>query len=99
MKAAVVEQLGEVPCCLDVDEPQARDGLVVAQVRTAAIKNIERSLVAGTHYGSARMDLPALFAMLVEGTLSVATVSRPLTQVADAWAEPAPSGVRPVLVP
>ncbi|MGH3447375.1 MAG: hypothetical protein ACRDP4_07105 [Nocardioidaceae bacterium] len=45
------------------------------------------------------MDLPALFAMLVEGTISVATVPRPLTQVADAWAEPAPSGVRPVLVP
>ncbi len=59
MRAAIVERLGEVPRCVDMADPTAADGRVVARVRAAAIKNIERMLVAGTHYGSRRMQLPA----------------------------------------
>lgn len=59
MRAAVIDMLGEVPQCRAVPEPTAPEGQVVARVRAAAIKNIERMLVAGTHYGSGRMVLPA----------------------------------------
>ncbi|MDN5861435.1 MAG: zinc-binding dehydrogenase, partial [Pseudonocardia sp.] len=60
MKAAVVHALGRPPIYAEVEEPRPVDGQVVAQVRAAAVKNIERSLVAGTHYGSSRMRLPGL---------------------------------------
>lgn len=59
MRAAVVEQIGQAPRCIDVEEPIPATGMVVADVRAAAIKNIERALVAGTHYASTRMQLPA----------------------------------------
>lgn len=59
MRAAVIDSLGEVPHSRDVPEPAPADGQVVARVRAAAIKNIERMLVAGTHYGSNRMKMPA----------------------------------------
>ena len=59
MKAAVVERLGTAPVCGEVDEPAAGDGMVVAEVRAAAVKNFERALVAGTHYASGRLTLPA----------------------------------------
>lgn len=59
MKAAVIEAPGSVPACKDVAEPIAPEGWVLAQVQAAAIKNIERMLAAGTHYGSSRMSTPA----------------------------------------
>lgn len=59
MKAAVVERLGTAPVCGEVAEPVAGDGMVVAEVRAAAVKNIERSLAAGMHYASGRLALPA----------------------------------------
>ncbi|HEY8458333.1 MAG TPA: zinc-binding alcohol dehydrogenase family protein [Actinopolymorphaceae bacterium] len=59
MKAAVIERFGEAPVLGDVAEPQADGGRVVARVRAAAIKNVERMLVAGTHYASARLTPPA----------------------------------------
>src|SRR5690625_6124507 len=59
MKAAVIERLGGVPQYRDVVEPVAPEGGEVAQVRAAAIKNIERMLVAGSHYGSGELQLPA----------------------------------------
>lgn len=59
MKAAVIERLGGVPQCRDVPEVVAPEGGEVARVRAAAIKNIERMLVAGSHYGSRQLQLPA----------------------------------------
>lgn len=59
MKAAVIDELGRVPQYREVPDPVVPDGWVLARVRAAAIKNIERMLVAGTHYGSGRMELPA----------------------------------------
>lgn len=60
MKAAVIDRLGEVPQCREVPEPAPAAGQEVVRVRAAAIKNIERMLAAGTHYGSSRMALPGL---------------------------------------
>ncbi|QPZ38615.1 quinone oxidoreductase family protein [Paramicrobacterium chengjingii] len=59
MKAAVIDALGHTPVCREVEEPSAPEGWVVGRVRAAAIKNIERMLAAGTHYGSGHMALPA----------------------------------------
>lgn len=59
MRAAVIERFGEAPTCQEVPDPAPVDGQVVARVRAAAIKNIERMLVAGTHYGSRSLHLPA----------------------------------------
>jgi NADPH:quinone reductase-like Zn-dependent oxidoreductase len=59
MRAAVIEQFGQPPACLRVQNPVPGDGQVVARVRAAAVKNIERMLAAGTHYASSRLTLPA----------------------------------------
>lgn len=58
MKAAIVEGLGRPPVYGEAAEPRASDGEVVAQVCAAALKNIERSLVDGSHYASRRLPLP-----------------------------------------
>lgn len=59
MKAAVLDRLGGVPQYREVPDPVAPEGGEVARVRAAAIKNIERMLVAGSHYGSGQLVLPA----------------------------------------
>lgn len=58
MKAAIVDELGQVPRCVEVADPGQAEGRVVATVRAAAIKNIERLLVSGEHYGSAQLTMP-----------------------------------------
>lgn len=59
MKAAVVEQLGRAPAYVDVDDLVPSGDLVAAEVRAAAVKNIERALVAGSHYGSGQLAVPS----------------------------------------
>src|SRR5690625_4474234 len=59
MKAAVIERLGGVPQCRAVAEVVAPEGGEGARVRAAAIKNNVRMLVAGSHYGSRQLQLPA----------------------------------------
>ena len=63
MKAAMVERLGQAPVCREVPEPESADGKEIARMRASAVKNIERMLVAGTHYASARLTLPARIGM------------------------------------
>lgn len=63
MKAAVVETLGSWPHYAEVEEPRPTGNLVVADVRAAAVKNIERALVDGSHYGSGQLQLPAQVGM------------------------------------
>ena len=58
MKAAVIETLGRPPRYADFPDPQPADGAVVATVEAASLKNLDRGLVAGTHYGSASLPLP-----------------------------------------
>ncbi|MCW2511184.1 MAG: alcohol dehydrogenase [Mycobacterium sp.] len=60
MKAAVVEQWGQVPVYLDHLEPVARDGAVIATVEASALTNLSRALVSGTHYASKQIELPAI---------------------------------------
>lgn len=59
MKAALIDTLGETPHLADVPEPEAAEQRQVVRVRAAALKNIERMLAAGNHYGSAGLTLPA----------------------------------------
>lgn len=60
MKAAVVESWGETPVYTDFADPQARDGAVVATVEAAALTNLSRGLVSGTHYASREFRLPVI---------------------------------------
>lgn len=60
MKAALVEELGQAPRYTDVAEPEPTGNQVVGEVRAAAVKNIERLLAAGTHYGSGQLQLPGM---------------------------------------
>ncbi|AQA04261.1 alcohol dehydrogenase [Mycobacterium sp. MS1601] len=70
MKAAIVEQFGTAPRYADVETPLARDGLVVADVAAASVKNLDRGLVSGQHYGSSALKPP-----FVPGTDGVARLS------------------------
>ncbi|MDA2894816.1 zinc-binding alcohol dehydrogenase family protein [Mycolicibacterium sp. BiH015] len=58
MKAAVVAEFGQTPRYTDRAEPRAHDNMVVARVAAASIKNLDRGLVAGTHYGSRALHPP-----------------------------------------
>src|SRR5699024_9971602 len=58
MKAATIERFGQTPELTDVPDPVAGPGQRIAKVRAAAIKNIERMLAAGEHYGSYRAPMP-----------------------------------------
>ena len=59
MKAAVIDELGQVPRLREVPDPEVPEGRVLARVRAVAVKNIERMLAAGTHYGSKGLTMPA----------------------------------------
>jgi NADPH:quinone reductase-like Zn-dependent oxidoreductase len=58
MKAAVVNTLGQSPVYADFADPQPDDGAVVATVEAASLKNLDRGLISGAHYGSAALKLP-----------------------------------------
>src|SRR5699024_3948448 len=58
MRAAVVEEFGQTPHLVEVDKPAPENGKQVARVRAAALKNIERMLASGEHYGAAHMKMP-----------------------------------------
>lgn len=62
MKAAMVDRRGGVPEYRDVPEPEARDGEVVLTVVAVAVENVDRAIVAGTHYTAATFQaaLPAI---------------------------------------
>ncbi|HYB39302.1 MAG TPA: zinc-binding dehydrogenase [Mycobacterium sp.] len=60
MKAAVIEALGRPPVYGDFPDPSERDGAVVATVEAAALTNLARGLVSGSHYASASLPLPSV---------------------------------------
>ncbi|MEE6168522.1 MULTISPECIES: quinone oxidoreductase family protein [unclassified Mycolicibacterium] len=60
MKAAVVNQWGQVPTYTDVPEPQPREGAEVVTVEASALTNLTRALVSGKHYASKEIQLPAI---------------------------------------
>ncbi|GFG54256.1 alcohol dehydrogenase [Mycolicibacterium agri] len=60
MKAAVVDEWGAVPRYTDFPDPDPRNGDVVATVEAAALTNLTRGIVSGTHYASKDLQLPAV---------------------------------------
>jgi NADPH:quinone reductase-like Zn-dependent oxidoreductase len=62
MKAAVVDRPGGVPEHRDVPEPRTGDGEVLVTVTAVAVENVDRAIVAGTHYTAAEFHaaLPAV---------------------------------------
>jgi NADPH:quinone reductase-like Zn-dependent oxidoreductase len=62
MKAAVVDRRGGVPELRDVPDPRPRDGEVLVTVKAVAVENVDRAIVAGTHYTAAEFQsaLPAI---------------------------------------
>ena len=58
MKAAVVTEFGRSPRYTDVPAPTPVGDQLVGRVAAASVKNLDRGLVAGTHYGSAALTPP-----------------------------------------
>nr|WP_294851472.1 zinc-binding alcohol dehydrogenase family protein [uncultured Sphingomonas sp.] len=52
MKAAIVERLGAAPLYGNFAEPDIAPGEVPVRVQAAALKQLERAIVAGKHYSS-----------------------------------------------
>ncbi len=108
MRAAVVRSLGHVPSYTDFPDPQPGEGTVVASVRAASLKNLDRGLVSGKHYGSAALALPSIagvdgVAQLDDGRLVYTGAVSPYGIMAErALIDPrgavaVPAGVDPVL--
>ncbi|AEF47219.1 Alcohol dehydrogenase zinc-binding domain protein [Serratia sp. AS12] len=102
MKAAIVKALGQPPVFGSVEEPQAQAGEVLIEVTLAGIKQLDRAMVAGTHYSSPK-SLP-----IVPGTDGVgytpdgqrvyfASFRQPHGALAErtvaSWTVPVPEGV------
>ncbi|MCV7229742.1 quinone oxidoreductase family protein [Mycolicibacterium komossense] len=108
MKAAVVNALGRVPIYADFADPQPDDGAVVATVEAASVKNLDRGLISGHHYGSASLALPMVagvdgVARLSDGRLVYTGALAPFGMMAErALIDPSraielPAGVDPVV--
>lgn len=102
MRAAIVNALGQAPVFGNIDEPVAREGETVIAVSVAGIKQLDRAIVAGTHYSSPKI-LP-----IVPGTDGVgyapdgqrvyfASFRQPHGALAErslaSWTVPVPKGV------
>lgn len=55
MRAAVVDKLGEAPRCGSFAEPDLQAGETLVHVSAAALKQLERAIVAGRHYSSPKV--------------------------------------------
>jgi NADPH:quinone reductase-like Zn-dependent oxidoreductase len=56
VKAAVLEALGAVPRFADFADPVAADGEFLVDVTAAAIKPLDRAIIAGRHYSSPKPE-------------------------------------------
>lgn len=76
MKAAVVDRAGGIPEYRDWPDPVAKDGEVVVAVEAVAVENVDRAIVAGTHYtsGNFQAALPAVPCFDGVGRLSDGTL-------------------------
>jgi NADPH:quinone reductase-like Zn-dependent oxidoreductase len=103
MKAAVLHELGEAPRYEDFPEPAVEEGKTMAQVKTAALNNIDKMLADGTHYYR-HERLPAVcglsgVAVLEDGTRVIAGSPPPYGMMAERAAVspehclPVPDGV------
>jgi NADPH:quinone reductase-like Zn-dependent oxidoreductase len=62
MQAATVARPGGIPTIQDLPDPSVRDGEVLVTVTAVAVENVDRAIVAGTHYTAAEFQsaLPAI---------------------------------------
>lgn len=62
MKAAVVDRAGAAPSYRDFPDPLVEDGEALVRVEAVAVENVDRAIVAGTHYaaGQFQAGLPAI---------------------------------------
>jgi NADPH:quinone reductase-like Zn-dependent oxidoreductase len=108
MKAAVVTTLGQAPVYADFTDPAPANGAVVGTVLAASLKNLDRGLISGKHYGSAALTLPMVagvdgVARLTDGRVVYTGAVAPFGMMAEqALLDPRravelPAGVDPVL--
>lgn len=107
MRAAVVERLGGVPAWTSFDDPCAEGDEQLVSVTAAALKQLDRAIVAGTHYSSPK-DLPFVpgtdgVGLLGDGTrVYFAADRRPFGGMAErapaSWSVPLPESLDDALV-
>ncbi|MFD2872021.1 zinc-binding alcohol dehydrogenase family protein [Mucilaginibacter ximonensis] len=76
MKAAVIHQLGQIPQYEEIADPIIADNQVIAYVKAASIKNLDKSLAKGSHYDHT-FQFPAI--MGVDGVVQLEDGSRVYT--------------------
>lgn len=104
MKAAVLHALGAIPRFEDFPDPQPGQDEVLVHVTAASLKNIDKALASGSHYGSGD-QLPTVCGVDGVGVLENGTrafcggARRPygmmatLSVVPRTWCIPVPEGV------
>jgi len=104
MKAAVLHALGSIPRFEDFPDPQPGQDEVLVHVTAASLKNIDKALASGSHYGSDG-QLPTVCGVDGVGVLENGTrvfcggARRPygmmatLSVVLRTWCVPVPDGV------
>jgi NADPH:quinone reductase-like Zn-dependent oxidoreductase len=104
MKAAVLHALGAIPRFEDFPDPQPGQDEVLVHVTAASLKNIDKALASGSHYGSDG-QLPTVCGVDGVGVLENGTrvfcggARRPygmmatLSVVSRTWCVPVPEGV------
>ncbi len=104
MKAAVLHAFGAIPRFEDFPDPQPGQDEVLVHVTAASLKNIDKALASGSHYGSDG-QLPAVCGVDGVGVLENGTrvfcggARRPygmmatLSVVPRTWCVPVPEGV------
>ncbi|MFJ9371609.1 zinc-binding alcohol dehydrogenase family protein [Nocardia sp. NPDC101769] len=111
MKAAVLHEIGGVPRYEDFPDPVAGEGEVIIDVKAVAVENVDKAIVAGTHYATGQFltELPAIPAFdgigaLPDGTLVGFGNPRPpygalaeKTVVAAGAYVPIPEGIDPAV--
>jgi NADPH:quinone reductase-like Zn-dependent oxidoreductase len=111
MKAAVVDRAGGIPKYQDFPDPTPGEGEVLVEVVAVAVENVDRALVAGTHYTAASFQaaLPAIpcfdgIGRLPDGTLvGFGGVNPPYGTLAQfavvpaAYTAPIPDGIEPAV--
>jgi NADPH2:quinone reductase len=73
MKAAVLHQTGDIPQYEEIADPILSNGQQLGFIKTASIKNLDKSLAKGTHYDKTYGQFPVIvgvdgIAVLEDGT-------------------------------
>jgi len=55
MKAAVIQQFGDVPQCIDFPEPIAGEGETLINIKASVLENFDKMVAAGIHYSSKQL--------------------------------------------